>query len=61
MQAVAWRMKQWKGMHYQIFAARNMTLSSAKEKFPSRWGNRDTRKFIVREQEILNPEVKKSA
>lgn len=54
-------MKQRKDMHYQIFAARNMTLSSAKEKFPSRWGNRDTRKFIVREQEILNPEVKKSA
>ena len=33
----------------------------AKEKFPKRWGKRDTRKFIVKEQEILNPKVKRSA
>ena len=54
-------MQKRKGLHCQIFASRNETLSNAKEKFPNRWGKRNTRKFIVKEQEILNPQVKKSA
>lgn len=54
-------MQKRKGLHCQIFASRNETLSHAKEKFPNRWGKRNTQKFIVKEQEILNPEVKKLA
>ena len=50
-----------KGQHYQIFEVINITLFNAKEKLPSRWGKRDTRKFNVNEQNFLNPKFKKSA
>lgn len=48
-----------KGLHCQIFASRNEILSNTKEKFPNRWGKRNTKKFIVKEHEILNPKAKK--
>ena len=54
-------MQKRKDMHCKIFASKNETLSNAKERFPNRWGKRNTRKFIVKKQEILNPEVKKLA
>lgn len=52
-------MQKRKGLHCQIFASRNEILSNAKEKFPNRWGKRNTKKFIVKEHEILNPKAKK--
>lgn len=54
-------MQKRSGEHHRIFAKRNETLFNAKEKFPNRWGRRNTRKFIVKEQEILNPKVRKPA
>lgn len=40
-----------KGEHRRIFSLRNKTLC----RVPIRCGNRDTRKYVVKEQEILNP------
>jgi TRAP-type C4-dicarboxylate transport system substrate-binding protein len=48
------------GKHIQIFADRNETLSQAGIRLPARWGNRTTRKYIVKNHEVLNPAQKKS-
>ncbi len=54
-------MQKRKGEHHRIFASRNRTLFEAKVRFPERWGRRDTRKYNVKEQEILNPTKRKPA
>jgi len=42
------------GSHHEIFSDRNAILESAKEKYPQRWGNRATKKYVVPSEEILN-------
>jgi transposase InsO family protein len=54
-------MQKRSGKHVQIFADRNETLNQARELFPTRWGKRPARKYIVKEHELLNPAQKKSA
>ncbi|HHU36675.1 MAG TPA: IS3 family transposase [Treponema sp.] len=43
------------GEHHSIFANRNDVIEAAKRKHPERWGNRETQKYMVNHQEVLNP------
>lgn len=42
------------GLHHAIYLNRNAVLEAAKEKYPHRWGNRVTKKYVVASAEILN-------
>lgn len=43
------------GDHHKIFERRNDILAEAKQKYPERWGNRETRAYRVPVAEVLNP------
>jgi len=43
------------GAHYAIFSNRNRVITEAKNKYPARWGNRETKKYLARSEEVLNP------
>lgn len=42
------------GEHHAIFERRNSVIAEAKQKFPARWGNRETRAYKVLAIEALN-------
>jgi transposase InsO family protein len=50
-----------KGLHHAIFANRNEVIAEAKKKHPSRWGKRDTKKYVAPSAEILNEAKNKVA
>lgn len=42
------------GLQHEIFSNRNTVIEAAKEKYPHRWGNRATKKYVDHQAEILN-------
>ena len=54
-------MEKRKGKHIGIFENRNSVLEKAKLNHPVRWGSRNTKRYVVRIVEVLNPDERESA